>query len=251
MKVTLHIPIFGRAEIADRVVAGINTLYTEGKKKGIDLKVMYIFSNVQDYENYTRNLEPLDYAVYVENRPLGRKFNAGVQFLYKFNLQFDYFMQLGSDDILRHDYWDYAYPAMEAGYDIIGCKNLIVEDFDTGEEKHHKSSDIFGAGRLIREEILCKASHVFDCIGSRNDSGGMRVGKTLTVARHQFKPNLHKEAKPAIKIWDDDREMALDYNSECNIINRCGMVRITSIDGDQFLVRDIKTANNIHTFDKF
>lgn len=249
MKVILYIALHKRHKLADRVVKGWNMLFESAKKHGITLDFHFIYTERNDLDVFTADLTADFTCNQHKNRPLGKKFNSGLKdVIYR---EYNYFMQSGTDDIIHPAYWDYAEPYLLQYREGIGCKNLIIENFATGERKKAMFQDIFGAGRMIRMDLIRDAAECYECISKVSSTSGLRRGKKAVIARRKMKPQLHEDCKEVIQLWDPDKNSGLDWNSECNLMKRAQVFRIDAIDGDQFLVTDLKTADNIHTWDKF
>jgi len=249
MKVILYIALWKRQKLSKLIVHHINQLYREGRKKGVQLDVHYIWTNEEDLDNYTEHLLPQWSENYSENLPLGRKFNSGLK--YVVNRGYDYLMQLGSDDTLRHDFWDYALPYMEQKAEILGCKNLRIVDFGTKNEKLRSFNDVFGAGRLMRMDLVEKASNVYKCRSKVSDTSGLRKGAPCIVPKSKFRPKMHEKVGEGWELWENGRMSGLDFNSECNLMARTYIFKPIAIDQDQYLATDYKTGDNIHGFEKF
>lgn len=93
-----------------------------------------------------------------ENLPVGMKKNAGLSEVLK--KDFDYLIELGSDDLMLNNILDLYLPFMEQGEDFLGCKRLILID-----SVNLESRDFFfdpdlvqGLGRCMSKRMLLKFS---------------------------------------------------------------------------------------------
>lgn len=249
MKAIMYVALYERQELAERVVNGWNVLMKAGKKHGITLDFHFIYTNKGDLKAFTDKLKADFTCNQYKNRPLGEKFNSGLKdVIYG---EYNYFMQSGTDDIIHPAFWDYAEPYLLQYREGIGCKNLLIENFATGERKKAMFREVFGAGRMIRMDLIRDAAECYECIAKVSNTGGLKRGKKTIVARRKMKPQLHEDCKEVLQLWDNERNSGLDWNSECNLMKRAKIFRIDAVDGDDFLVVDLKTKDNIHKWEKF
>lgn len=251
MRILIHMTLWKRHEIAPLIVKGLNALRAEAHKHGHEVEVLYIYSELDTLHRYANGLHSRYFKKeFCDNLPLGKKNNIGLAYALDV-LKFDYMMQIGSDDVISIEYWAAAKRYMQEGFDIIGCKKLRVVNHYTGDELIHQAADILGAGRMIKYDTLIKASRCLR-VKSKVNSTKTRKGMEYTIALHQYKPAIHQKIGEVTELWDNDRNSGLDYNSECNVHNRCGRIKMAVIDKDyDYLVTDIKTNDNIHKFEKF
>jgi len=249
MKVIMYVALYERQELAGRVVNGWNALVEVGKKHGITLDFHFIYTNKDDLKAFTDDLKADLTCNYSENRPLGRKLNSGLQdVIYK---EYNYFMQCGTDDIISPVFWQRAEPFLLEYREGIGCKNLIIENFKTGQKKYGKFTEVFGAARMIRMDLIRDAVECYDCISTVSNTSGLRRGEAAILPRRKKILAIAKDCKEVLQLWDEDRNSGLDWNSECNLMKRAHVFRIDAVDGDDFLVTDLKTDDNIHGWEKF
>jgi hypothetical protein len=98
-----------------------------------------------------------------KNRPLGGKWNAGLR--YAKNLEWDYLLIMGSDDITNTEIFDTYERWAIADYDLIGFKDAYFYDMPTknlrywsGYENQRKGEPT-GAGRLIKRSVIEKLNY--------------------------------------------------------------------------------------------
>jgi len=150
MKILILVPLWQRPEITKIWAYSMGYFLTEG------ISVLTILSREDPY--YHENLDIIHHSgfevCYFENKPLGRKLNAGIEYALE-AYDFDYLMNLGSDDILH--------PGLLSLYDpYIKAKNLFfgldkVYFFDYIKHKLGLTEAyLWGAGRMISREILEK-----------------------------------------------------------------------------------------------
>lgn len=246
MKVLIYILIYRRESIRDEIIEGLQKFMNAGYERGIESRLFIVYSRQKDFDYWNSRIK-IDYHQYSENRPLGRKLNSGLQQIY--NIEFDWFLQLGCDDLLKPGLWDCFLKYKDQG-EVLGCTNLKVIDQPTGRVKRLEAKMIFGAGRFTRADILKNAINCYNVIGKVSDTSGVRRGRKMTIAKHEYNPKTFDIESEVYQLWDDWREGALDTNSQNNLIKRNKEVRFVKIDGDKYLVTDIKTPENINSFDK-
>ena len=90
--------------------------------------------------------------VEVSNDDLGHKMNVGVDAVMK--LDFDYMMNLGSDDIINEKLFDIYKPYINKGVDMFGITKVTFIDSQTKEAKVCDYQIMIGAGRMISKKYL-------------------------------------------------------------------------------------------------
>jgi hypothetical protein len=109
-------------------------------------------------------------VIEVDNLPLANKMNLAIEHSYHFN--WDYLMNIGSDDILSDRYWDAYLPAINDLEPIIMMNQLIISD--CYEDKHIKQRwNVVGGGRLIRRDILQETSNELGFIYTPGMNSGL------------------------------------------------------------------------------
>lgn len=88
--------------------------------------------------------------VMYKNDPLGEKKNFGLQ--YAKNFEFDYMMEIGSDDLITNELLTHYLPYLKYGF--IGVKDVAYINTETGECRRLQSKSTYGAGRIISRKIL-------------------------------------------------------------------------------------------------
>jgi hypothetical protein len=87
---------------------------------------------------------------------LGAKKNHGLNEVMK--KDFDYLLEMNSDDIIKDELMGVYQNLMEQGEDFIGLGNFAFYNSNTGESKHRKGNTLFGIGRAYRKEALANGS---------------------------------------------------------------------------------------------
>jgi hypothetical protein len=96
--------------------------------------------------------------IHHQNLPLGKKWNAGLKYCQQLN--FDFLLALGSDDIISTSALDVYKRYADEGYEYIGWKDFYLINTEKKIMKYWKgyegkrSGESVGAGRLISRNIL-------------------------------------------------------------------------------------------------
>jgi hypothetical protein len=96
----------------------------------------------------------IDFLLYA-NEPVGEKKNAGLDALLK-KYEFDYLIELGSDDLIANELLDYYEPLMKAGEDFFASKRLAFVDALNGAARawDYDPELVQGLGRCLSRRLL-------------------------------------------------------------------------------------------------
>ena len=145
-KIMVLLPIWGRMNITELCLSNLSKLKDE-----YNLDVLCVIS-----EQWAK-LMAFKYGfkwVEVSNDDLGHKMNFGVEKALKYD--FDYLMNLGSDDIITKELLDEYKKEMESNAPMFGVTKVCFFDSQTKELKEVNYGHLIGAGRMIRRDVLCK-----------------------------------------------------------------------------------------------
>lgn len=138
MKLAVHIPVFGRPELTEKVIAYYRAL-----------PVTTVVVGEEEYE--------CDLFVRAPNRPFGAKLNAGMRAIRE--LDVDGVICVGSDDLVSETLLRNFGDAARTGY-TVGLLDTFVADLETktaihwkGYENHRKGETV-GAGRCFTRIAL-------------------------------------------------------------------------------------------------
>lgn len=245
MKILIYTAFHNRPAISEIFWWGIYRL-----QKNFNVEVLAVTS---DMDNALLAEQYSDYHISTVNKPLGAKMNKGLEVA--LTKDFDFMMQLGSDDLISDELVLKSIATFESGCQFFGVNNFILFDSVKKVCKHFKYNNIMGAGRCISKELLLKASQRVEVIftdsmsgGGQNWDKGQRVFIPLAIAEKMLDVvNYTGEFK--IMLWDDDRECAMDTNSAMKI-EELGIVPI-AVETEQPGIIDIKSAENIWSYDTF
>lgn len=219
MKILALVPAYRRRHITMVCYAGLTRLIDEASEAGFSLAPLIIASEPED----AALAESFGFdCARSPNLPLGRKLNAGLSVALQ--SEWDYLMTLGSDDLLAVGFFDaskwaplFSVPTcLRRRLPMFGLADIAIYDYLTGRVKTYHTIASFGAGRFIRRDM---------------------VEKTW-------------QAKGF--LWEPERNQGLDFSSERMVTQACGFrnVRLVPISNSSLpMVLDIKTNENIHTYD--
>lgn len=209
-RIALYICVNGREEITPKVQECLMDLISICP---YNIKVFVNATTKRDWELWKDIADVI--AVYDE-RPLGQKFNAMIPEI--LSHECDYLMQMGQDNLFLSVYWEYVRSRIEEDCPMFGCHRLHVYDWYDKTGFPYVSPTIFGAGRMIRMDLILE---------------------TYTKIGY---------------IWGEDLNKGLDNDSEYNILKTCelyqkGVTRARLIHEPYPLVTDLKTKDNINSFE--
>ena len=153
-----------------------------------------------------------------KNNPVGEKKNHGLNEAMK--LEWDYLLEIGSDDVLKNEVLDYYEPYIQKGQEFFGAKDALIVNSESGACYRVKSDTAYGMGRMVSRKALEKVYGV-DCIAKE---GIMARGRTVAKGNKGFfRPEQAEEleklgrleiiGKPRYKLWNDDIDKGLDNSS--------------------------------------
>lgn len=155
-----------------------------------------------------------------ENKPLGRKFNAGLEHALE-SFSFDYLMQINSDNILSTDFWEpfKQYFAPNVMQYFFGVDQVYFYDSDTRGMRNFRYAGGCGI-RFIRRDIVERAGY--------NDDGDF-------------------------DLWTDEIDGGLDNDSSNRILKRTRIMQHFARHKTvkRPVVVDVKSEINIHSFSEF
>ena len=219
MKILALVPAYRRRHITRVCYAGLTRLLAQASEAGFSLAPLIIASEPEDAglaESFGFD------CVRSPNLPLGRKLNAGLSVALQ--SEWDYLMTLGSDDLLAVGFFDasrwatlFSVPTyLRRRLPMFGLTEIAIYDSVTTRSKYYKTMASFGAGRFVRRDVI---ERTWNAIGF---------------------------------LWEPDRNRGLDFSSERMVTQACGFrnVRLMPVNNSSLpMVLDIKTNENIHTYD--
>jgi len=143
-RTVILLPIWGRKAITLLCFKSLKAL-----KEKYNFEVMCVVS-----ESWAK-MEAFNHGfkwVEVDNYDLGHKMNVGVDAVMK--LDFDYMMNLGSDDIINEKMFEIYEPYINKGVGMFGITEVTFVDSQSKECKTCDYQIMIGAGRMISKRYL-------------------------------------------------------------------------------------------------
>ena len=145
--ILILVPIWQRPEITKIWALGMQNFLTG------NAEVLCILSREDPFFN--ENLDIVHRSgfkyCFFQNKPLGQKLNAGIEYaLETFN--FDFLMNLGSDDLIHPAIWSLYEPMMK-DFKFFGLDKVYYYELSSGK-LGLTVPYVWGAGRMIHREIL-------------------------------------------------------------------------------------------------
>jgi hypothetical protein len=186
-----------------------------------------------------------------ENKPVGRKKNAGLNEAFKY--EWDYLLEIGSDDLLRNDILELYAPLMEKGLPVFGTNRLVFYDSITGQARNYKS-DALAMGRMMKRTMLEDVTFSVECevlvsfiTGGEVCHKGTQLFLQPARARSLESSKLVRIiGEPCYHLWANHLNRGLDNNSNSLIMSRG--VPLRHIDTVEPLGMDVKSEVNIWHF---
>lgn len=156
IKILALVPVWKRPEILLLFQRHLRRTIPEW----VDLQSVYIVSPEDPELEAIKWLLKNEDVFYYKNNPLGEKMNAGVNYVKRY--EFDYLMNIGSDNIFTVILWELYQQYFERDVDIFGINDFHSLNYDTGEfiliKNYNTAPDDspapIGAGRMIHKSIL-------------------------------------------------------------------------------------------------
>lgn len=212
MNLVVRVTVYKRHDPLRICLLGLQRIHDAFEAIEIEMHTVFVVSNDEDEEvvnTYRRRSDVIRH----ENKPIGAKHNYSANWILQ-HLDFDYFMEMGSDDVMSTPGVFITAGLMKMGLPFFGYTTLYVTEAHTRRTKLFKGSTVFGAGRCIRYDVY---RHTLETLG---------------------------------KIWDDDKNRGLDGSSMNNIQKTC-KINIRTFHLPSPIIADIKTDENINTFESF
>lgn len=217
MKILTFIPVWKRPEITKLCYDSLKRTILNAPK-GFSFVVLIVASNDKDAELASES----GFEVFrCENKPLGRKFNQGLEYGLGMG-NWDYLMQINSDNVLSVDFWSSFKEYFQQRQTFFGVDRIYFYDSPTKQMREFQ----YGAGcgiRFIRRDVIEKAGFI--------EQGDNEV----------------------FQLWDNGIDSGLDNNSSRNIMHRTHIMQYMVRDkrSGRPVVVDIKSSENIHPFSEF
>lgn len=191
-----------------------------------------------------------------DNFPVGQKMNTGLEHCLK--LEWDYIIQLGSDDVLNPEIMQLFDEHLAAGVDIIGVDSAVYIDMEQQRAKTFSYEDgkrVLGAGRLISRKAIEQSAvcqSILPKMQMRNGTTVMYRNTPTLVPLHMAISLINsghatiESEQLKVNLWKPDANRALDHYSQ-KTLSAQGFEPMCI--QAQNMVFDIKSETNVWAFD--
>lgn len=164
MRILLSIPVWKRPEILDNTIK-----HLEGTLCDYAEVMPYFIISPEDEHCNTLTAMTEGYRrTFIKNNPFGHKKNEGLK--RALALEWDYFMEIGSDNIYTSKLWDIYKPYFDNKTEFFGLKNLYVYEPYLNKavfvEGYHIGWDnkdtALGVNRCIRRDVVERCVPLWD-----------------------------------------------------------------------------------------
>ena len=205
MKILMVVPVYKRPEIVRAAYDSIKRLPVER---------LFIVSSEDKFLKQNIKTLKADTIVEYSNSMLGMKHNAGIKYALD-NIEFDYMMNNGSDDLVCPTLLDLYKPYMEVEEKFFGIDSCYFFDTLTGNTVYitnYNEGHPIGGGRMIHRSVI---------------------------------EQMYAKGLP---LYSNSRMSGLDNNSQSRIVKNLGIKPITlPVNGYPYIV-DLKSGTNINHF---
>jgi len=234
MKIAIVTAIWQRPEVWDMFKRGVMRL----RNQYSDIEVEVCVAGSEGHRSKNRCKEKWIHYVEVPNNPLGRKMNTAL----KLAQGYDYYLLMGSDDIICNKLFDLYLDAAEDGIDYTYLMDGYF--FDTTSKKAlywggyrmaHNKGDSLGAGRFLSRRLIEAMNH--ECWYD------VRLSGLLDQAMNEKMKQIEHTTR---EIWLKDNDCALiDIKSSTN------MTQFAKWDNAEFIpIGDVAKYLPNHEFQK-
>lgn len=196
-------------------------------------------------------------SYFFENDPLGKKLNFGVE--RALESQWDYMMQIGSDDLVNVELFDYYKPFIEDKTLAFGIGCIYFYDIPSGRTAIVNGSQVFGCGRMIHRNVLdgkvLKARFRYDrtYAGDVTRRKGQEVIIPQVLAERMERKGVGEildVGEYKAKLWSDNRSIGMDFDSEFRLSATGVDVKLVNV-YKKPLILDIKSEVNLHKIEEY
>lgn len=246
MKILFFLAVWRRPEITEICFMGLNRL----KRAGL-FPVDFLAVISEDSMKPLCKKYGVDYVVH-DNAPLGRKKNFGLTEAFK--KDWDYLIELGSDDVLKTELLELYRPHFESNHPQLGINSFCHLNSEDLNCRLINTATSYGLGRALERSALEKVTKGVEIeaiqtlispgrsvqagqvgfFGKRDALLMERVGQVKVISEEKH------------KLWNDVINKGLDNNSNFFLARSGVMDR--RIKSDEPLAIDIKGKDNIWAF---
>ena len=204
VRIITFTPVYKRREILEIMLKGVQRLCAHDPAR-FDITPFFIVSDPADRDIIDR----YGYAsIEHPNHPLGKKKNAGLRHVMQV-CDFDYLLELGSDDLLTSDYLDFFEPHMRQGVAAANIGTAYFIDIASLKVAYWETQRIIGAGRILSREAI---------------------------------QQIHESGN---ELWNDDAERGMDTWS-WRRLSYCGIHNTLLWVYDTCYILDLKSPDNLN-----
>jgi hypothetical protein len=222
-KIAILIPVWGRSKVLEKCLKQLN-IFIELCYKFNFIVIFVLSKDDIENERIKKLISDADFrydVCYETNDFLGLKMNKGINKALEY--EFDYLMNLGSDNLLHPYLMDLYAPYIELGYFVFGINSYLMYDI-LKEESYHYEPDMKSR---VKDEIYTHP-----------------IGAGRMIHRSAIEEIIEKEGF----FYDNDRMRGMDMNSGNKLIKHGYTQKIINAGEFPYIV-DIKTGLNINTVD--
>ena len=255
-KILVYTAMYNRPGISRLFATAIKRFIADAPKN----VSVQVFSTVSESESMEVCMDNEFSYLYHENKPLGRKWNAGMQHCIN-NFGFDYALIMGDDDIISSDAWPLIMSKIKDGSDYFGFTDIYFVNSSQPKAARFsyrgKSADekLIGCGRFISKYALVHAGFKTEIKFTEPYEHGLMRYKAndkllvyLKYADYLVKMGkaVYTATATAYMLWDDAQDSGLDNESETNLIHAGFFPEV--IETEQCMMADIKSSQNIWSY---
>lgn len=252
MKILVYITAHERRTITEFCYRSLMRFINDAKSefREVEFQVLVCCTEKEDVDLAAK----YGFWIYTtENFPLGRKHNKGLEFGIQY-IEFDYLLQINSDNILSTDFFRSAYPYLKQGEAFLRFKDLIFLNYYTKQAVRHNYS--LGCGiRFIKQKMLKQGATIFKGVANMDfvhpygyfGHKGRLCELPMALYKQKYIPFIEETY---FSFWDDQKNIGLDGNSFVRLAKCFPDINRTPILPSYFVI-DIKSEQNIHPFSEF
>lgn len=251
MKILIYLATWQRIDITKICYANLHIFIAQNPQ--FSFEVMVVCSETEHVVLAKQNGFN---ACITDNFPVGAKLNYGLQ--QALSLQWDYILQIGSDDILNPLLMQHYLPYMQQQHHIIGINSCIYIDMAIKQAKqftYPEPDKVIGAGRIISREAIENAAVCYTIVTTCQMSGpDYKIYRNTPIQLPAAKANSliqsgHARvvnAETVANLWKPSANRALDHYSQKQLTAAGFYPTCLQI---PWMVFDLKSETNIWAFD--
>lgn len=248
MRILVFLAAWKRPEITEICFMGISRLRKNSRLPIEALVVISEDSMIPLCDKYD-----IKWTFY-KNDPLGEKKNHGLNEAMK--LEWDYLIEIGSDDLIKDELIELYIPMMEKGESFFGTKDAVIIDSKDGACRRLTSDTPYGLGRCMSRNLLEEKCFGVDVkanepiMSSRFAIPTGEVGFVRVEQAEELEKlgRVKIVGKPRYKLWKDEINRGLDNSSDYFLMkNGIGHKGVKTT---KPLCIDIKGKDNIWPFNE-